>query len=115
MNSEQISTKNSEWLRGVLDLCTLSLLTGRDRYGYEIAKVLEDAGLGPIKGGTLYPLLARLEESGFVSTTWKPGDRGPGRKYYRLTDRGRDSLRVSVAAWREFVHRAVSVMEGELP
>jgi PadR family transcriptional regulator PadR len=111
MTADSDAARNSQWLKGVLDLCALSLLSDRERYGYEIARILDDAGLGPIKGGTLYPLLARLENDGLVSTTWKPSDQGPERKYYRLADRGRLLLEVNISAWREFADRVTSVME----
>src|SRR5690625_7349935 len=53
----------SEWLRGVLELCVLRVLADGATYGYAIAAELAQAGLGEIKGGTLYPLLGRLEKN----------------------------------------------------
>ncbi|MFC7481033.1 PadR family transcriptional regulator [Luedemannella flava] len=72
----------SEWLRGVLELCVLGVLADGPTYGYAIAQRLEEAGLGVVKGGTLYLLLARLEADGFVESSWQAGDGGPGRKYF---------------------------------
>lgn len=91
-----------EWLRGALEVCVLAVLDDGPTYGYAITTRLEELGLGTVKGGTLYPLLARLEESGAVTVEWRPGEGGPGRKYFTLTDAGRASLAGKAAAWTRF-------------
>ncbi|MBD7917521.1 PadR family transcriptional regulator [Cellulomonas sp. Sa3CUA2] len=91
-----------EWLRGVLSLCALRVLADGATYGYDIAQRLAAAGLGEIKGGTLYPLLGRLHAAGLLTEEWRPGDGGPGRKYYALTDAGRAHLRDESARWARF-------------
>ncbi|MFE3325520.1 PadR family transcriptional regulator [Streptomyces sp. NPDC059176] len=101
--------RRSSWLKGVLDLLVLSCLTGGESYGYEIAKALAGAGLGQIKGGTLYPVLNRLEESGLVVGEFRAAERGPGRRYYRLTTRGQEHLAAESDAWLGF-HTTVSTM-----
>lgn len=93
--------RHTQWLRGILDLCVLAALTGGERYGYELAGQLQEKGLGQIKGGTLYPLLARLEKSGHVAAEWRQGQ-GPGRKYYSLTDSGGTFLKQQVDNWDDF-------------
>lgn len=92
----------SEWLRGVLTVCVLRVLADGPTYGYAIAAALADGGLGPLKGGTLYPLLKRLESAGWVDTEWRPGEGGPGRKYYALTPDGHAELRRSAGQWEAF-------------
>ncbi|TYB46191.1 PadR family transcriptional regulator [Actinomadura chibensis] len=94
--------RRASWLKGVLDLLVLASLTRGESYGYEIAKTLADAGLGQIKGGTLYPVLNRLEEAGLVSAEFRVADRGPGRRYYHLTDEGRATLTEQSALWLAF-------------
>ncbi|MFF0472978.1 PadR family transcriptional regulator [Streptomyces sp. NPDC004284] len=101
--------RRSSWLKGVLDLLVLSRLTSGESYGYEIAKALAEAGLGEIKGGTLYPVLNRLEEAGLVEAEFRAAERGPGRRYYRLTALGRERLAAESGAWLTF-HRAVQTM-----
>jgi len=91
-----------EWLRGVLSLCALRVLADGATYGYDIAQRLAAAGLGEIKGGTLYPLLGRLHAAGLLDEEWRPGDGGPGRKYYALTDAGRAHLHDEGARWSRF-------------
>lgn len=107
----EIDERRALWLRGVLDLCVLAVLTERPRYGYELSRRLEEAGLGRIKGGTLYPLLARLERAGLVGTRWEPGEQGPGRKYYELSPAGRELLAVQAANWSEFTGRLNALLE----
>lgn len=98
-----LDQRRAQWLKGVLDLCALAALRDGEVYGYELAQSLEAAGLGPIKGGTLYPLLRRLDQAGLVATTWRASSQGPDRKYYRLTDAGVVAAREATAAWLGFV------------
>lgn len=102
---------NSEWLRGVLGLCVLRTMAEGPTYGYAIATALAEAGFGEVKGGTLYPLLARLEKSALVTTEWRAGEGGPGRKYFSLTPRGRRTLAEDTRRWDAFaetLHRHLS-------
>ncbi len=102
----------SEWLRGVLDVCVLRILADGPTYGYAIAARLADAGLGAIKGGTLYPLLGRLEAGGLVTVEWRAGDGGPGRKYYDLTPAGRAELARRAALWDAFTRTIRDLVGG---
>ena len=92
----------TEWLRGLLDVCVLGVISRGPTYGYRIATALAQAGLGDVKGGTLYPLLSRAERDGLVATHWEAGDGGPGRKFYELTNAGTSRLAQLAAAWRHF-------------
>lgn len=94
----------TDWLRAVLELAVLRVLDTGPTYGYAIAAALEERGLGTIKGGTLYPLLSRIEAAGHVTTHWQAGDGGPGRKYYSLTESGAAHLRDRTARWTAFAH-----------
>lgn len=92
----------AEWLRGALGVCVVHVIAAGPTYGYAIASSLSDAGFGTVKGGTLYPLLARLEESRFVEVEWRAGDGGPGRKFYALTAAGRAEHERQSGAWLDF-------------
>jgi len=81
----------------------LGALADGPTYGYAIAQRLEDSGLGTVKGGTLYPLLSRLETDGLVESSWHAGDGGPGRKYFTLTLAGRVEVRARAQLWGRFV------------
>lgn len=104
--------RRQQWLRGVLDLCILGTLQEKERHGYAIASRLEEVGLGRIKGGTLYPVLARLAAAEHVVSRWEPGNRGPGRKYYALTDKGRTLLREQGLAWVAFARTTENLINS---
>ncbi|MCW3842912.1 PadR family transcriptional regulator [Micromonospora yasonensis] len=104
--------RRGQWLRGVLDLCVLGLLRGRESYGYELAQSLDAAGIGPIQGGTLYPVLLRLQRAGLITAQWREGTGGPARKYYRITDRGRTALSRGGQDWMTFVAPVTAIVTG---
>lgn len=89
-----------QMLKGLLSLLLLSLLADVEDYGYSLLERLRAGGLDAVAEGTVYPALARLERSGLVATYHVPSDRGPARKYYRLSDDGRDELSSRLAAWK---------------
>ena len=103
--------RRGQWLRGVLDLCLLALLADRESYGYELAQSLQAAGIGPIQGGTLYPVLMRLQKTGLVTARWHAGESGPARKYYRLTTTGAEALRGTGSDWRRFSDQVNGLLE----
>lgn len=106
-------TQPSEWLRGVLELCVLRVMADGPTYGYAIAARLSAAGFGDVKGGTLYPLLARLEKNQLVTVAWRGGEGGPGRKYFTLNDVGRAELDHGLALWRTFSTRVDSHLAAD--
>lgn len=103
-----------EWLRGVLGVCVMRVLLEGPSYGYAITQRLGAAGLGMVKGGTLYPLLGRLEEAGHVEVEWRPGEGGPGRKYFALTPSGRVHARDQAARWATFTTMTRELTDGAL-
>lgn len=84
----------------------LSILADDDAYGYLISQKLKEGGLGRVKGGTLYPLLSRLEKAGFLVSSWQEGEGGPGRKVFTITAAGRTELAEVRLRWSAFSHRA---------
>lgn len=92
------------WQRAMLPMLLLAELTGGPAHGYALSKSLQERGLGPIKGATLYPALAKLEASGFVATRWEEGQGGPGRKVYELSDAGRIELKTQRAGFDRLTH-----------
>jgi PadR family transcriptional regulator PadR len=105
----------SDWLRATLGFLVLRALSVGPSYGYAIISELEHHGFGAIKGGTLYPLLTRYETAGLVTTEWRAGDGGPGRKYFALTDRGRAELTRLSADWLRFTHISTHYLDPERP
>lgn len=98
--------------KGVLELCVLALLSRGDGYAYDIASQLaKGIEMGE---GTIYPLMRRLQDEGLVATYLVESSSGPPRKYYRLTEAGRQSLVTQKADWTSF-SRAVNAILGETP
>jgi PadR family transcriptional regulator PadR len=94
-----------ELARGTVELAMLAVLGSRRRYGYELLTVLNDltGGVPEIKEGTLYPLLHRLEDAGYIESTWETHERTPPRKYYALTTAGRSQLATLRREWAQLV------------
>nr|WP_025827485.1 PadR family transcriptional regulator [Acetobacter persici] len=98
-----------QFKKGVLELCVLALLSRADSYGYDIASRLSDAiEMGE---GTIYPLMRRMQKDGLVSTYFVESPSGPPRKYYTLTENGRQSLNSQRTAWTAFT-KAVHAILG---
>jgi PadR family transcriptional regulator, regulatory protein PadR len=112
MGTDEPQSYTRPWLAAVLDLCVLAVLGDGDRHGYAIAHDLEEAELGTVKGGTLYPLLARLEGDGLIAHHWEPSESGPPRKCYGLTEAGHTRLRDARAQWIAFTHRATELFDA---
>lgn len=100
------------WVRAALDLAILSTLASEVRHGYAVASRLEEEGMGRLKGGSLYPALARLEEAGWIEASWAPGPAGPGRKEYTLTPSGRRHLGEESERWSAFTAVLLGLAAG---
>ena len=92
---------NIQFKKGVLELCVLSLLAQGDRYGYDLASNLSKSI--DISDGTIYPILRRLKDEGFVTTYLQEASGGPPRKYYALTETGIREQKKLAQEWMEFV------------
>jgi transcriptional regulator len=102
-----------ELKKGSAELLILALLEARPRHGYELGKLIDRRSVGLLRFhvASLYPLLYRLEERGWIEGRWveKAGERR--RRFYRLTARGRKTLAAQRRTWREFV-LAVDLVTG---
>ena len=102
---------NTQFKKGVLDMCVLAVLSKGDSYGYDLAEELSSKI--QIADGTVYPLLRKLASSGEVSTYLKESTGGPPRKYYSLTDKGRDRLKTDMEERKEFTAMVSGILGGE--
>jgi PadR family transcriptional regulator PadR len=100
--------------RGVVGPCILALLSSGPRYGLQLVKELDEIGGLLSSLGTVYPLLNRLQESGFVSSRWEITDDERPRRYYELTEAGSIELRSFTDDWRTF-SSTVSGLLGSIP
>lgn len=101
---------NIQFKKGVLELCVLSMLAAEDRYGYDLASHLSQSI--DISDGTIYPILRRLKEEGFVTTYLQEASGGPPRKYYALTDSGRREQQALREEWVSFVFSVNGIIQG---
>ena len=91
---------NVQLKKGNLDLCVLALLCENDMYGFELAAKISEAV--QISEGTIYPLLKRIKDVGFVTTYLKESQEGPPRKYYSITESGIKEKERLVDEWLKF-------------
>ena len=96
---------NRELVKGSTSLLLLQLLEERDMYGYELVKELEKRSSNEFsfKEGTLYPALHKLEKQEYIECYWQEQEKGPARKYYRITEAGREMLLEKTREWHDFV------------
>ncbi len=101
---------NIQFKKGVLELCVLSMLAKQDQYGYELASTLSE--MIQIADGTIYPILRKLAADGQVTTYLQESSGGPPRKYYAITQTGRQTQHALKAEWMEFAQHVSKIMGG---
>ncbi|MGH8224722.1 MAG: PadR family transcriptional regulator [Gammaproteobacteria bacterium] len=122
MGDEEIHLKKfqKELNAGIVSLVLLAKLAATDEplYGYQIAKLLEtdDEETGPVKQGTLYPVLRSMSGAGLLASHVEPSVSGPPRRYYRITEQGRAVFAQWKQAWvrtRNFVNSVLGDSQHE--
>lgn len=103
--------RNSQLLKGVLDGCVLKIICRQEIYGYDLIKELQDMGFNEIKGGTVYPLLQKLEKNKLIDGKTKPSPDGPNRKYFTITEDGKNELKEFKTQWNDLVGVVEQIME----
>ncbi|GAA3641927.1 PadR family transcriptional regulator [Asaccharospora irregularis] len=106
MNSTQI-------LKGILEGCLLAVISEEEVYGYEMTKKLELYGFNMVSEGSIYPLLIRMKKNGLVKTTTKESDSGPKRKYYSLTEDGKEELNLFIKEWKNISGSVNKLLESK--
>lgn len=91
----------AQLLKGILEGCILKIIENHETYGYEIVTKLQEYGFSDAKEGTLYPLLLRLEKKQLIQGVFKESPLGPKRKYYHLTDEGKEYVKSFYENWKE--------------
>ena len=101
---KNVNTENvrAQMRKGVLEYCILLLLAKEDAYASSIITKLKEANMIVVEG-TLYPLLIRQKNQGLLQYRWEESPQGPPRKYYAITDKGREQLEEMNNAWKEIV------------
>lgn len=104
MDSLNIDEWRSQIKRGTLEFCILSMISRAPHYGYDIISKLEASPILAAKESTIYPLLRRLLKDGFLSSFWQETSEGlPPRKYYNITDKGREYLSAMADEWSKLL------------
>ena len=94
----------SQMLKGLLEGCILTIIAQGETYGYMILSDLEKAGLTDIHEGTLYPILKRLEQKGYIKCRIGASPYGPKRKYFSITEEGS----IYIAVWKNSYQQLIT-------
>lgn len=100
--------------KGVLEMLVLKLLEQEEKYGYQMIRELSEksGGLFDLKEGTLYPILYRLEDESLVISRWsEPKGKEVSRKYYAITEKGRQTIVELNDLWARFSDSVMQIME----
>ena len=100
---------NTQLKKGVLELCVLAIINRSDSYGYEIVESLTD--FIDMSEWTIYPMLRRMSNEGYVETYYKESQTGPQRKYYKITESGKEYLKKSYEDWNSLVSGVKAILE----
>ncbi|MGH2945915.1 MAG: PadR family transcriptional regulator [Solirubrobacteraceae bacterium] len=104
----------SQLLRGALDGAVLAVTSEHDAYGYDVLRRLRGAGLEEVGEASVYGTLRRLYSAGSLTSYMVPSDEGPARRYYSITDRGRDQLAEARTVWHEFSQALGAVLDDKV-
>jgi len=102
---------NIQFKKGVLELCVLVVLCRKDFYGYELVQAISRNI--DIAEGTVYPILRRLTKEGYFKTYIQESKEGPARKYYQITEKGRQYEKELLAEWTRFVSGVATLIGKE--
>jgi PadR family transcriptional regulator PadR len=108
-----MANQMTEMLKGTLEGIVLAILDAEPAYGYEITTRLRDLGFADIAEGTVYALLVRIEQRGFVDVEKVPSEKGPPRKVYSVNASGRDQLAEFWRTWSFLANRIEQLHQGE--
>ena len=100
--------------KGALEMAALASLWQGSLYGLEIIRFLESHSRLVLAEGTIYPILNRLKAEGMLTSDWVEAEAGHPRKYYALTDAGRQRLRQMAEAWANFAGGLTQLLEPVL-
>ncbi len=95
--------------KGVLEFCILSILSKNDAYATDILNKLKESELIVVEG-TIYPLLSRQKNAGLLSYRWEESTQGPPRKYYTITDKGKEVLKELETTWKDLIDAVDSIV-----
>jgi PadR family transcriptional regulator len=101
-------------LQGTLDMLILTALSGGPQHGYGVARTIERStnDILRVEEGSLYPALHRMQERGWVRSSWGQSENNRRAKFYELTDEGRRQLSVEAAEWERYSHAVAQMLRN---
>ena len=108
----KIENTKAQMRKGVLEYCILLVLDGKPLYASNIIDELKNSKLIVVEG-TLYPLLTRLKNAGLLAYNWEESTQGPPRKYYELTDTGKEFVKELGKSWNELVEAVGTIKSSK--
>src|SRR5688572_27236899 len=110
-------TQDLEFKRGAIELLILKTLSWGPMHGYGIARWIEDITDDALRveEGSLYPALNRLEDKEMIEAEWGVSENNRRAKFYSLTARGRQELRVEAKSWHRFADAIAKVLDAPRP
>lgn len=109
----KVENAKAQMRKGILEYCILLILERGDAYASDIIRQLKKAELIVVEG-TLYPLLTRHKNAGLLSYRWEESTQGPPRKYYALTDEGKEFLIELDTAWKELIEAIENIRQNPI-
>lgn len=111
INNGIIENNRTQMRRGVLEYSILLILACGDEYASSIIQKMKDVNI-IVAEGTIYPLLIRLKKLGLLNYRWEESPQGPPRKYYMITNLGKEQLIGLDAAWDELARGIETIRNG---
>ena len=102
---------NTQYKKGVVELCVLCFLGKKDSYGYDVSEQLSKR-IG-LSDGAVYPILRKLKSDGLLNTYLSEESGGPPRKYYSITEYGREEFSKAKKEWLNFVDAVGNILKEE--
>lgn len=103
--------EDTQLMKGILEGCVLAVICKEETYGYEIMSQLAEYGFDQLIEGTLYPVLTRLQKKGLVNCRMDKSPMGPKRKYFAISDEGREYLRNFIQQYEAITMKANQIFQ----
>lgn len=101
---------NSQFKRGIIEMCVLKIISRKDMYGFELIENISQEI--EVNENTIYPILRRLTKQELFDTYTESMSIGAPRKYYTLTDHGKDKLKEYEDEWKTFLDSVYRILGG---
>ncbi|MDC0559108.1 PadR family transcriptional regulator [Candidatus Izimaplasma bacterium] len=99
-------------LKGLLEGCILEIISHGETYGYKITEKLNESGFTNVNEGSVYPVLIRLQKKEFVNSETKTSPLGPKRKYFTISEHGKDYLTSFKKEWKDVSGIVTDILKG---